>query len=87
MSDDDNAQARKDAKILAEARRIRDDDERSRAARELAREKGKKTRKPDVFAGKGSLAGGLRARRQAVESEDLEGAPAAFEEGIQNDRR
>jgi hypothetical protein len=67
--------AMKDAMILAEAAKIRDDDERSKAVRELSRGK---SRKADVFAGKGSLSDKLRKRRMAVESGDIEDAQAAF---------
>ena len=61
----------KDIRILAEAKRIIDDRERSDAAR-------KRGRKADVFAGEGSFAGKLKARRQAMEEGDLEGAQQVF---------
>lgn len=69
-------QVDKDIRILAEANRIREDEERSEAVRKLAREK--KKREVDIFADKGSFAAKLKARRDAVESGDLEGAPEAF---------
>jgi len=69
--------AMKDAMILAEASKIRDDEERSKAVRELSRGK---SRKADVFAGKGSLADKLRKRRIAVESGDLEGEQAVLKD-------
>jgi len=71
-------QVLKDVQVLAEAQRIRDDRDRSEAARKLARDKRK--RDVDAFAGKGSFASKLKARREAVESGDLEGASVAFSE-------
>lgn len=73
---DEEAQARRDMETLAEAARIRDDDERRKAARRAA-----KNRKADELAGKGSLAAKLRARRQAVESGDIENAQTAYNTG------
>jgi hypothetical protein len=64
-----------DIKILAEAKRIMNDEDRSESARKHMRGKG---RAADVFAGEGSFAGKLKARREAVESGDLEGAPEVF---------
>lgn len=66
----------KDIQVLAEAKRILEDEDRSDTTRKHMREKGK--RKADVFAGEGSLAGKLKARREAVESGDLEGANDVF---------
>lgn len=68
----------KDIEILAEAKRIRDDEERSDAVRKNVSEKKKKGRKADVFAGEGSFAGKLKARREAIESGDLEGSHEVF---------
>mgnify|MGYP001586513326 CR=1 FL=1 len=65
--------ADKDVEILAEAKRIRDDEARSEAVRKHMR-----GRKADVFAGEGSFAGKLKARREAVEAGDLEGAQEVF---------
>ena len=64
-----------DIEILAEAKRIRDDEDRSEAVRKHMREKG---RKADVFAGEGSFAGKLKARREAMEEGDPEGARDVF---------
>lgn len=63
----------KDVQILAEAKRIQNDEDRSEAVRKHMR-----GRKADVFAGEGSFAGKLKARREAVESGDLEGAQEVF---------
>ena len=59
--------------ILAEARRIQSDEDRSEAVRKHMR-----GRKADVFAGEGSFAGKLKARREAVEAGDPEGAQEVF---------
>lgn len=64
----------KDVKILAEAQRILDDEDRSETNRKHMREK----RKADVFAGEGSFAGKLKARREAMEAGDDEGARDVF---------
>jgi hypothetical protein len=40
-----------------------------------------KKRLVDVFAGAGSMAGALKARREAVESGNVQEAAAAFEKG------
>lgn len=64
----------KDVKVLADARRIQEDEERSDAVRKHMSGK----RKADVLAGEGSFAGKLKARREAVESGDLEGARDVF---------
>ena len=64
----------KDIEILAEAKRIRDDEDRSDAVRKHMRG----NRKADVFAGEGSFAGKLKARREAMESGDTEGAHDVF---------
>ena len=68
----------KDIKLLAEARRIQEDEDRSDAVRKHMSGKRKDGRKADVFAGEGSFAGKLKARREAVESGDLEGAQEVF---------
>lgn len=68
----------KEIKLLAEARRIQEDEDRSDAVRKHMREKKKDGRKADVFAGEGSFAAKLKARREAVESGDLEGAQQVF---------
>jgi hypothetical protein len=68
----------KDIKLLAEARRIQEDQERSDAVRKHMREKKKEGRKADVFAGEGSFAGKLKARREAMEEGDPEGAQQVF---------
>ena len=65
--------ADKDIEILAEAKRIQNDEDRSEAVRKHMR-----GRKADVFAGEGSVAGKLKARREAVEAGDLEGAQEVF---------
>jgi len=70
--------AGKDIEILAEARRIQEDEERSNAVRKHMREKNKEGRKADVFAGEGSFAGKLKARRAAMEDGDPEGAGQVF---------
>ena len=64
-----------DIEILAEARRIQNDEDRSDAVRKHMRGKG---RKADVLAGEGSFAGKLKARREAMESGNLEGASEVF---------
>ena len=61
--------------ILAEARRIKNDEDRAEAVRKHMRGKG---RKADVFAGEGSFAGKLKARRMAMEEGDPEGARDVF---------
>lgn len=66
--------AGKDIELLAEARRIQEDEDRSDAVRKHMREK----RKADVFAGEGSFAGKLKARREAMEDGDPEGAGQVF---------
>lgn len=63
----------KDIEILAEAKRIRDDEDRSETVRKHMR-----GRKADVFAGEGSFAGKLKARREAMEEGDPEGAQQVF---------
>ena len=63
-----------DVQILAEARKIQNDEDRSNAVRKHMRG----NRKADVFAGDGSFAGKLKARREAMESGDLEGAHDVF---------
>ena len=65
--------SKKDVQILAEAKRIRDDEDRAEAVRKHMR-----GRKADVVAGEGSFAGKLKARREAIESGDLEGAQEVF---------
>lgn len=82
MADDSNEQARKDVLTLAEAALIRDDDKRREAVRRLTRENKDKKNKADLFAEKGSFAGGLRSRREAIESGDLDGAASAYRGGI-----
>jgi hypothetical protein len=67
-----------DVKLLAEARRIQEDEDRSDAVRKHMREKKKEGRKADVFAGEGSFAGKLKARREAMEDGDPEGAGQVF---------
>ena len=67
-----------DVKLLAEARRIQEDEGRSDAVRKHMREKKKEGRKADVFAGEGSFAGKLKARREAMEAGDPEGAAQVF---------
>lgn len=67
-----------DVKLLAEAKRIRDDEDRSDAVRKHMSEKKKSGRKADIFAGEGSFAGKLKARRELIESDDLEGAGKVF---------
>lgn len=62
-----------DVQILAEARKIQNDEARSEAVRKHMR-----GRKADALAGEGSFAGKLKARREAVESGDLEGAGQVF---------
>lgn len=68
----------KDVQLLAEARRIQEDEDRSDAVRKRVREKKKNERKVDVFAGEGSFAGKLKARREAMEAGDPEGAQEVF---------
>ena len=63
----------KDVQVLAEAKRIRDDEGRSEAVRKHMR-----GRKADVFAEKPSFAGKLKARREAIEAGDPEGAREVF---------
>ncbi len=47
----------------------------------------KPTKRPaDVFAGKGSVAGGLKARREAMEAGEPEKAAEAFKEGMKSKR-
>ncbi len=70
--------AGKDIEILAEARRIQEDEDRSEAVRKHMREKKKEGRKADVFAGEGSFAGKLKARREIMEEGDIEGAQQVF---------
>lgn len=70
--------AAEEIKLLAEARRIQEDEERSDAVRKHMREKKKEGRKADVFAGEGSFAGKLKARREAMEEGDPEGAGQVF---------
>lgn len=65
--------ADQDIQILAEARKIQSDEDRSEAVRKHMR-----GRKADVFAEEPSFAGKLKARREAVESGDLEGAQEVF---------
>lgn len=67
-----------DVKLLAEAKRIQDDEDRSDAVRKHMSEKRKGGRKADVFAGEGSFAGKLKARREAMEDGDPEGAQQVF---------
>lgn len=67
-----------DTKLLAEARRIQEDEDRAGAVRKHMREKRKDGRKADVFAGEGSFAGKLKARREAMEDGDAEGAQEVF---------
>lgn len=62
-----------DVSILAEAKRIMDDEERSEAVRKHMR-----SRKADMFAGEGSFAGKLKARREMMESGDAESAQQVF---------
>ena len=64
-----------DVQILAEARKIQSDEDRSEAVRKHMRGKG---RKADTFAGEGSFAGKLKARREAMEDGDPEGAREVF---------
>ena len=67
-----------DTKLLAEARIIQEDEDRSNAVRKHMREKRKDGRKADVFAGDGSFASKLKARRQMMEDGDPEGAQEVF---------
>ena len=60
--------------VLAEAQRILNDEDRSTSARKNMR----KGRKADVFAGEGSVAGKLKARREKMEEGDPEGARDVF---------
>lgn len=62
-----------DIAILAEASRIMNDEDRSEAVRKHMR-----SRKADMFAGEGSFAGKLKARREMMESGDAEGAQQVF---------
>ena len=64
-----------DVSILAEARKIQNDEDRSEAVRKHMRGKG---RKADVVAGEPSFAGKLKARREATEEGDPEGARDVF---------
>lgn len=68
----------KDIELLAEAKRIRDDEDRSNAVRDHMSEKRKNGRKADIFAGEGSIAGKLKARRDLMESGDPEAASEVF---------
>lgn len=63
----------KDIQILAEAKKIQDDEDRSEGIRKHMRK-----RPADVFAGEGSTAGKLKARREAMEAGDPEGAREVF---------
>jgi hypothetical protein len=44
-----------------------------------------KRRLADYFAGSGSLAGGLRRRREEIEKGNIEDAPEAFRQGIKKE--
>lgn len=65
----------KSVSILAEARRIQNDEDRAEAVRKHMRDKG---RKADIVAGEPSFAGKLKARRMAMEEGDPEGAQEVF---------
>lgn len=75
-----------DIRILAEAKRIRDDEDRSNAVRKFSQEKNKKDatkdkpkdRPADIFAGFGSIAGKLKARRELMEAGNPEDAGQVF---------